>query len=434
MTILFIEFGIVQYVLRLYYDSGAGKLSHTNLKYRWKYCGAICATISVLILLLILLYSVVITASFFYYYLPLVYVVTDLPNEGVVVYQTALILIGAYITYKTLFREQKKKKDVDIINCQVKENMISQLRTEIKCLKVEGKGGYTNKIKNLNKKILHLQKEIELGLIQSNIACLINEPESSINQRKILHLYKQWKTTFEELKTEIDESSTILETEKRRLQNELLYHLSQLHELTEEQVDFEPINKDLQDELEDKMCNSPSLCFCNTRQTECCLPTCPSRITIHNAPGLSPTALSATASPPTALPATGSPPTVSPATGSPPTASPTTAAATALPPTALPPTISSATASPPTASPPTASPATGLPPTDNASTSPNPPPSPKGNETQMKENHGTSKKPQSNKPKKTQSGDSDKRNLLELDGNHSSDNDEINTAHTETGM
>ena len=60
------------------------------------------------------------------YYFPLINVVTDLPNEGVVVYQTALILIGAYITYRTLFRAQKKKKDVHIINCRVKENKISQ--------------------------------------------------------------------------------------------------------------------------------------------------------------------------------------------------------------------------------------------------------------------------------------------------------------------
>ena len=46
VTILFIEFGMVQYVLRLYYDSRAG--SHTQDKR--KYCGAICATITVLIL------------------------------------------------------------------------------------------------------------------------------------------------------------------------------------------------------------------------------------------------------------------------------------------------------------------------------------------------------------------------------------------------
>ena len=253
MTILFIEFGMVQYVLRLYYDSGAGKLNHTNLKDRRKYCGAICATISVLILLLILLYSVVIIASFFYYYLPLINVVTDLPNEGVVVYQTALILIGAYITYKTLFREQKKKKDVDSINCRVKENMISQLRTEIKCSKVEGKDGYKDEILALNKKILRLQKEIELGLIQSSIACLINEPESLINQERIAHLFDKWKNLFEEFIKEI--SKIKLENEKKCLQNELLYHLSQLKEVTEEQVHLK-LTDDLETELKKLMKNS----------------------------------------------------------------------------------------------------------------------------------------------------------------------------------
>ena len=259
MTILFIEFGMVQYVLRLYYDSGAGKLSHTNMKDRRKYCGVICATISVLILLLILLYSVVIIASFFYYYLPLINVVTDLPNEGVVVYQTALILIGAYITYKTLFREQKKKKDVDIINCQVKENMISQLRTEIKYLKVKGKDGYKDKIQPLNKKILRLQKEIELGLIQSNIACLINESESSINQRRIAYLCDKWKTTFHELKmsSELEASEISSENEKKCLRNELLYHLSQLEELIEEQVDSKLTDDNLEKELQEVTSRGP---------------------------------------------------------------------------------------------------------------------------------------------------------------------------------
>ena len=252
MTILFVEFGMVQYVLRLYYDSRAG--SHVQDKR--KYCAAICATVLILILLLFLLYSVIISASFFYYYIPLINVVTDLPNEGVVVYQTALILIGAYITYKTLFRAQNKKKDVHVVSRQVKENEISQLRTKIKDLKLKAEEDHQTKIACLNKQIAILQKEIQLNHIESSIACIANESESVINQRRIAHLYKLWKKTFQELQDEIEKLNP--GTEKNYLQNELLYHLNLLHELTEvEQVDFKPIEEDLDNELMTAKSESP---------------------------------------------------------------------------------------------------------------------------------------------------------------------------------
>ena len=245
MTILFIEFGMVQYVLRHYYDLQSG--NHTQNKGKTR---SAIITIAVLISLLILLYGVVISASFFYYYLPLINVVTDLPNEGVIVYQTALILVGAYITYKTLFRVQKKKKDVHTVSRQVKENEISRLCTEIKCLKLEGSEGHETEIAKLRKEIILLQKEIQLDNIQSNITCLANESDI-LNRRKIAHLQRQGKKILSNLQEEVDnlkrsEHQEDTSIKINHLQNEIRYYKQlQLHG---EQNDID-INKDL-DETE----------------------------------------------------------------------------------------------------------------------------------------------------------------------------------------
>ena len=62
-----------------------------------------------------------------------------------------------------------------IISRQVKENKIAQLRTKIKDLKLEAGVDRQSEIANIKRKITLLQKEIQLDLIQSNIACIAND-------------------------------------------------------------------------------------------------------------------------------------------------------------------------------------------------------------------------------------------------------------------
>ena len=259
MTILFVEFGMIQFVLRICYDSRV-PLTLTEEK-NIKLCCLYFITIALVLLLLLLLYGVVVCVSFFYFYLPVNNAISDLPNEGLVVYQTAIILLGAYITYKALIRVQKKNKYAYTISRKVKENEIALLSTEIECLKLEVSEAksYDREIKDRRKKITLLRKEIQLEYIQSNMMCLVDEPDSLINQRKVAHFYHQWKKIFHELEAELNKwKQNMTEDDSKieiyRVQNELLHHLSQLHRLTEEQrsVDHSIIKTDLNEILDSK--------------------------------------------------------------------------------------------------------------------------------------------------------------------------------------
>ena len=66
--------------------------------------------------------------------------------------------------------------------------------------------------------------------------------------------------TFDELKAEIDEINS--EAEKSCLRNELLYHLNQMHKLTEEKIDLNPTDSDLQEELDTAISRGPLYPIC----------------------------------------------------------------------------------------------------------------------------------------------------------------------------
>jgi hypothetical protein len=224
----------------------------------------------------------VVCVSLFYFYLPVNNAISDLPNEGLVVYQTAIILLGAYITYKAFISVQKKKKYVHTISRQVKENKIAFLSTEMEYLMLEvSETVDQKKLRNLEeseiedqkkrkieiedrkKRILLLRKEIQLEYIQSNMMCLVDEPDSLTNRRKVAHLYHQWKKVYRELEAELDNFRIWIQppfhpqvvndfqTELNRLQNEFLHHLNQLHRLTEEQRSIN-IKEDLHETLKSK--------------------------------------------------------------------------------------------------------------------------------------------------------------------------------------
>ena len=126
LTILLFELGLIHHTLKVYFD----------LRKQNKLKDIFMAVFIVLliVLLLILLYGLVISLSFYYYYLPINNTITDLPNEGIVVYQTALVLAGAYITYKTVFQKDKKLKEIHAMDdtiCRTMKANITVLKREI---------------------------------------------------------------------------------------------------------------------------------------------------------------------------------------------------------------------------------------------------------------------------------------------------------------
>ena len=103
-TILFIEFGVLQCTFRIHFERG-------SFIYKRKLLTGLLVTVQA-----VLIYCLVLSASFFFYFIPISDTVSNLPNEGIIVYQTALILLGAFITYKALFKSKKSEQDKNSLN------------------------------------------------------------------------------------------------------------------------------------------------------------------------------------------------------------------------------------------------------------------------------------------------------------------------------
>lgn len=210
-VIFFIELGMFQYTFRIYFSYG-------SFIYKQRILTGILIFIQA-----VLVYSLVASLSFFYYYLPINNVVSNLPNEGIVVYQTALILLGAFITYKALFTP---RKTTDIImqqlSQQIKESEIACLKSMIKCKTVSNntkdqqcktvtKDQHDN-IDNIyillmRNKIVHLQEEITLMHVNNKIKCLSdgpNDPDDRTHPIKIARLKQQQCKILAYLMTEME--------------------------------------------------------------------------------------------------------------------------------------------------------------------------------------------------------------------------------------
>ena len=195
-TILFLEFGVFQYTFRIHFDSGS--FIHKN-----KLLTGILVFVQT-----VLIYCLVLSASFFYYFIPINNTVSNLPNEGIIVYQTALILLGAFITYKALFKSKKSEQDEHTIthqrlSQQVKESEIAHLKCEIKCLAVNGKDNQ-EKIAFMRNKIIHLQKEIKLMHVKNKITFLSEGPDDPTHPIEIARLKQQQCKILDYLKSEIN--------------------------------------------------------------------------------------------------------------------------------------------------------------------------------------------------------------------------------------
>ena len=190
-TVLFIEFGIVQYTFRIYFDMG-------SFIYKRKKLTGLLVFVQT-----ILIYFLVLSASFFFYFIPISNTVTNLPNEGIIVYQTALILLGAFITYKALFKSKKSEQDKHSLNLyqlnrQLKEREIAQLNIEVKNDK------HHKSLKStMEDKIFHLQKEITLMHVKHKITCLTNGSNDTIHSIRVARLKRQQNEIIAYLKSEV---------------------------------------------------------------------------------------------------------------------------------------------------------------------------------------------------------------------------------------
>lgn len=92
---IFVEFGVLEYTFS------------TLLKKAHKSTGKCCGLL-VLSLLLSLAINGTMTVIFtFFFFIPIKYALRRAPSEVLVIYQSAIILVGGYITYKAVFKIDK---------------------------------------------------------------------------------------------------------------------------------------------------------------------------------------------------------------------------------------------------------------------------------------------------------------------------------------
>jgi hypothetical protein len=143
--------------------------------------------------------------AFFYYYLPINNAVSNVPNEGIVIYQTALILLGAFITYKALFTPKKTIDNLQNLSQQIKESEIACLKSMIKS-KTVTKDHQDVTVTVMRDKIVHLQEEITLMHISNKIKCLTdgpNDPDDQTHPIKIARLKQQQSRILAHLMSEV---------------------------------------------------------------------------------------------------------------------------------------------------------------------------------------------------------------------------------------
>ena len=96
-VILFIEFGLVQYTFRTYFERPEDTSSPCFIKLRVFMAIAIAVTFSIII------NGLMIIVFIYFFYVPIKYVLSNAPDQVLVVYHSAVLLVGAFIAYKAVF-------------------------------------------------------------------------------------------------------------------------------------------------------------------------------------------------------------------------------------------------------------------------------------------------------------------------------------------
>lgn len=218
IVVLFLEFGLTQYVLRKCLEK---QYSYT-LTSRSKCICILCTFIVFPMMLGILVNGTMISIFLFFYYIPISYVLSNAPSQAVLIYQSVVVLVGGYITYKTVF----KQDDVDhgsLLGSHVTP-MVQQTKQKLDLVAfyeqelVHEPDKKSKRAMYLEKKIIHLRTEILLNSLQDSIICV---PHGSPRQADLVDFHKQQNEAIDYLLTEImmnmSEEHTLVTTEEHTL-------------------------------------------------------------------------------------------------------------------------------------------------------------------------------------------------------------------------
>ena len=198
VLVLFVEFGVLEYTLSTTCFDKPGGHNITNF-FGMKsnrackiYIYRIC-TGMLLLLLPILINGIMTTIFIFFYFVPIKYALSNAPNDLVVIYQSAIVLVGGYITYKTVFQRKGNEQDKLACDYHLKKNEIARLEDEIADLKsdVEANKPPRCDITTKKNRITFLRNGIALTSVKQRITHLQHEADSQINRSELAHLHNE---------------------------------------------------------------------------------------------------------------------------------------------------------------------------------------------------------------------------------------------------
>ena len=173
----------------------------------------------------------------YFLYVPIKYVLSNAPDQVVVVYNSAVLLVGVYITYRAVFYKDDRSTqntEAQDVSCDAKEKEIATLEHKIMLTRLQDEEN-NDEIDFLWKKIRHLRIELQLQNLHSRILttladCHTHNFRENDKERIIDKLLTQ---QYKLLRYLINESQTIItkaakgyeKDEKTRLQVEILAQL-----------------------------------------------------------------------------------------------------------------------------------------------------------------------------------------------------------------
>jgi hypothetical protein len=175
VIVIFVEFGVLEYTFSTLF-----KRFKRSRESKTKFCGLfLLAT-----MLSIVINGIMATIFVFFFFVPIKYALSSAPNEVLVIYQSAIILVGGYITYKTVFKDKPKQFKFD---CGQMNNGIAILKDELENTPDTAANSAAIK-EQCREKITILRKEMALASLKQKIALLQNENDSESNSTEITHL------------------------------------------------------------------------------------------------------------------------------------------------------------------------------------------------------------------------------------------------------
>ena len=229
----------IYYVIAIFVEFGVLEYTFSTLFKKWKKW-------KILIFILALALSVFINGTMasiitFFFFAPIKYALRRAPSEVLVIYQSAIIFVGGYITYKTVFKDkrshqEKLNSDISLLD-HSKMKEIAALEHEITQLQhVKDENGDEDGNNNqhikaeidfLWRKISHLRVEYQLQSLHNRFISTLDYPVNLFVKESIINdLYTQQYKLLSFLSAEITNMNN--EDQKKYLQVEVLTHLKNI--------------------------------------------------------------------------------------------------------------------------------------------------------------------------------------------------------------